>query len=302
MTKKIVTHSGGYHADDVFACATLALYFEKENEPYRIIRSRDAAVIADADILVDIGQKYDPDTSRFDHHQTEGAGTRENGIPYAAFGLVWKHYGTRVTEDTAITERIDQKLVQAIDAPDNGVDITKNLVKDVSPYYLHNVLQTFAPTWEEDGDMDKAFQEALSFAKEILNREIAIVRANIKAELIVDDYYQKSNRKQIVLIDEHVFERGFLVANMVDHNEVQLIVFKHRSGNWHVAVCRDSLASFTPRINLPKEWGGLPQEELRAVTKVPDATFCHPKLFLCGATSKEGALALAEQALFLTKN
>ena len=84
---KIVTHNDRFHADDVCTMAILRIYFgEKITE---VIRTRNEQIIQSADIVFDVGHIYNPDTNRFDHHQTEGAGKRDNGIPYAACGLVW---------------------------------------------------------------------------------------------------------------------------------------------------------------------------------------------------------------------
>ncbi|MEK7669330.1 MAG: MYG1 family protein [Patescibacteria group bacterium] len=41
----VVTHSGSFHADDVFACATISLWAEKNNLRLKIIRDRDEKII-----------------------------------------------------------------------------------------------------------------------------------------------------------------------------------------------------------------------------------------------------------------
>ena len=79
--KRIITHNGGFHTDDVFAVATLLIFLgEEETE---VIRSRDPEIIKTGDFVVDTGFIYDPEKNLFDHHQIEGAGERGNGIPYA---------------------------------------------------------------------------------------------------------------------------------------------------------------------------------------------------------------------------
>ena len=86
----IITHSGSFHPDDCFAVATLLIYLESQPLPAVVKRTRDAKVIKTGDFVVDVGNVYDPSKDRFDHHQEGGAGIRDNGIPYASFGLVWK--------------------------------------------------------------------------------------------------------------------------------------------------------------------------------------------------------------------
>ena len=72
------THGGKFHADDVFS-ATLLLYLNPE-----IVITRGNRVPENfAGIVFDIGR------GRYDHHQKDSR-VRENGVPYAAFGLLWE--------------------------------------------------------------------------------------------------------------------------------------------------------------------------------------------------------------------
>ena len=71
------THSGKFHADDVFSSALL-LYLNPE---ITILRGNKVPEDFDG-IVFDIGR------GRYDHHQKDSR-IRENGIPYAAFGLLW---------------------------------------------------------------------------------------------------------------------------------------------------------------------------------------------------------------------
>ena len=57
--KKLVTHNGSFHADDVFACALLALVLENEDEKFEVIRTRDEKIIKEGDFVFDVGGIYD---------------------------------------------------------------------------------------------------------------------------------------------------------------------------------------------------------------------------------------------------
>ncbi len=96
---KASTHDGRFHADEIFALAVLNLFYPD----LEIVRSRDEGVYKNADIIVDVGHVYEPDNLIFDHHQRSFALKRESGIPYASFGLVWKHYGDVVVEKQCIS-------------------------------------------------------------------------------------------------------------------------------------------------------------------------------------------------------
>lgn len=67
---------------------------------------------------------YDIGFGAFDHHQKGGNGVRENGVPYAACGLIWKEFGHKIVADTCNPELvwnlIDRDLIQGVDATDTG--------------------------------------------------------------------------------------------------------------------------------------------------------------------------------------
>jgi len=72
---KIATHSGFFHADEVFAIAVLKLYFQKQSKDIEVVRTRNLETIASCDIAVDVGGGYDPDKDTYDHHQKEKPGS-----------------------------------------------------------------------------------------------------------------------------------------------------------------------------------------------------------------------------------
>ena len=90
----LVTHSGTFHLDDTFAYAVLrlALGLGEADRDHTLVRTRDEAVIAQADLAWDVEAVYDPAAGRFDHHQ-RGAPVRQDGTPLSAAGLVWRHHG-----------------------------------------------------------------------------------------------------------------------------------------------------------------------------------------------------------------
>ncbi|MES2930383.1 MAG: MYG1 family protein [Patescibacteria group bacterium] len=291
FTKKkiLATHNGTFHADDIFATATLSILLD---DNVKIIRTRDEKIIAQADYVYDVGSEYDPSRNRFDHHQEGGAGKRENGIPYAAFGLVWKAYGEKVSGSAEIATKIDESLVQAIDAHDNGVDLYTLKGEMVAPYLIENMFDAFHPTWTEEEEYDKPFMEVVEIAKRFLRRAIIRARDSVRAKAFIQKAYDEASDKRIIVLEGNYPWQGTLM----DYPE-PLYVVCTKASMWRVICVRKEKKSFENRKSLPQEWAGKRDEEMARISGVPDATFCHNGRFLAVARSKEGALALAQKAL-----
>src|SRR3989344_7590830 len=193
LKKILVTHNGSFHTDDVFACAALSLLLEREKVPFEIIRTRDEGVIAKADYVFDVGGVYDAEQNRFDHHQPGGAGKRENGIEYSSFGLVWRKFGEKLCGSSKVADVVDKKLVQPIDAADNGIDLIE-LKGEVKPYFIQDFFKALRPSWKKnsEGMLLKGFLECAEIAKKVLVHEISQASDRSEAVGIVSRIYQST--------------------------------------------------------------------------------------------------------------
>lgn len=63
MNKTVATHSGAFHADEIFAVATLMLALKKEE--VFVVRTRDPKTYEKADFVIDVGGVYDPKNGPF---------------------------------------------------------------------------------------------------------------------------------------------------------------------------------------------------------------------------------------------
>lgn len=287
---KIITHSGGFHSDELFACATLSVL---HNGDIEIVRSRDPEVWATGDYVLDVGGVYDPALMRFDHHQEGGAGARENGIPYSSFGLIWKHYGEKVAGSHYAAQNIDEHLVQPIDAGDNGVE-TFSVVGPAAPYLLQDVVSSFSPTWNEERTVEDGFFAALEIAKKILDRALVRARSNEEGKRLAEEAYQRAEDKRIIILDgRYPWHEAFS-----SHTEPLYAITPEREGiNWRVEAVRSDPHTFRNRKDLPEMWAGKRGQELADITGVPNAVFCHNKRFIAVAGSQDGAVALAKLAV-----
>lgn len=291
IMKKIVTHNGVFHADDVFAMATLQLYFG--GEELEVIRTRDEEIIKTGDWVFDVGGIYDPTKRRFDHHQP-GAPVRENGIPYAAFGLVWKQVGEDVAGSKEVAEKIDENLAQPIDANDNGVSLYDVNEFGVAPLELSAIIKKIMnPVWGSDEDYDKQFLQAVAMAKTVLERSIKHAKAKLEMVEFVEQVYKAAIDKMVLVFDKSVSSRL-----LVKHEDVLAVVFPDDpavSSNWIVVAIPKAETGFEVRFTFPSEWGGLRNEELTKVSGIGDAIFCHKNCHLLITKSKESAVAAAEK-------
>ena len=154
----VLTHAGKFHADDVFAAALLRIL-----KPGVEIR-RVYQVPEDFTGLV-----FDIGWGEFDHHQS-GAPVRENGVPYAAFGLLWREFGASILGRTE-AQRLDERFIQPIDLDDNtGCGGA-----------LPDLIADFTPLWDSGADPDQRFLEAVELAQKVLQNRLDSVLATVPA-------------------------------------------------------------------------------------------------------------------------
>lgn len=292
--KKLITHEGSFHADDIFAAATILILLENKNEAFEIIRTRDEEIIKTGDYVFDVGGTYDAGINRFDHHQTGGAGQRENGIEYSSFGLVWKKFGEEICGKEEVRDFIDKMLVEQIDAIDNGINVFKPITTHIFNYDISAVIASFLPAWGEK-DSPEFFNNAVKFAKRVLEKEIKQIKSLFEVKYLINQAYKKSKNKKLLILDTDI-PRYLINIAINEYKNLFFIVFPDKK-NWKVFAVRKKAGTFENKKNLPKPWAGLRDEELQKITGVADAVFCHRALFMVVAKSKEGAIKLAQIAV-----
>lgn len=297
--KIIVTHDGSFHADDVFACATLGLYLKKNNIPYRIVRTRDEALISRADYVIDVGGKYNHTIHHYDHHQSDGAGVRSNDIPYAAFGLIWKHYGVSLCGgDDEISMDIDRRIVQPIDASDNGLDLCSSYTYGVSPITIQNVLHWISCKTENN---DLSFKKVTRWAQKILTNVIHEKTKDYETMKRIVSEFSQQQGSSVVTLTQDGYNRQIIWQALLPREEAKdllFVVYKNSDNKkWNVLAMRKEACSFENRKSLPQAWAGKRGQEFADMTGVSDAIFCHHSLFLAAAGSQLGAEKLANIAV-----
>jgi len=215
-------------------------------------------------------------------------GKRPNGISYAAFGLVWKTYGSQIT---SVWQDIDDHFVTPIDAHDNGEKIFEPNDPDVLPVEAAYIVSLFNPTWKEtQEESDKRFRKLVTAASEVLLRVIKKFEDKVEGHMQVEMAYEAARHKEIIVLEQYLPWSGVLKRK----DDTVYVVYP-QADSWRVQAVEAE--KFMPRKPFPVTWRGLESNAMREVSQVSDALFAHPKGFLVGAKSRDGAIALAKKAL-----
>lgn len=291
MKQTVVTHSGGFHADDVFAVAAFQLLLGKEK--VEVVRTRDDEVIAQGDYVVDVGGEYNHERKRYDHHQP-GAPVRDNGIPYAGFGLMWRHYGAEICDSVEVAKKIEEKLCFPIDLCDNAISVWEYGIHDIPPLEWDDILQAWRAEPSADEDMDEQFQKAVAFAREYLKRIIQRGKVKLVLQQKAVALYENTSEHSILVSDEYVPRSEF-----VQYDDVNIVVFPRSldvESGWVAVAVQINESDFATRVRFPGSWAGLTDEALAAVSSISDARFCHKDRYMFIADSKESAIKAAQLA------
>ena len=276
---KAFTHGGKFHADDVFSAALL-LYLNPE-----IQISRGNQVPEDFDgIVFDIGR------GAYDHHQKDSR-IRENGVPYAAFGLLWEALGAEILgEELALS--FDETFVQPLDNNDNTGEKNE----------LASLIGNFNPAWDAEGGTDEAFFQAVSVAGMILENKFERCRGNERADRRVEEILAEQERaikageipaenRQILILPEFVPCQKHL-----SETEIAFVIFPSNRGGYCIQPQKREY-SLNYKSSFPSAWLGLENEELEATSGIAGAVFCHKGGFLMTTETLEEAVQAAKISL-----
>ena len=266
---KAFTHGGKFHADDVFSSALL-LYINPE-----IVISRGNKVPEDFDgIVFDIGR------GRYDHHQKDSR-VRENGVPYAAFGLLWEVLGKEILGEE-LAEKMDESFIQPLDINDNTGEKNE----------LATLIGNFNPPWDAKGGSDEAFFQAVSVAGMILENKFERYRGNARADQLVEHVLEEHNPKDRIL----VLPEFIPCQKALAETEIAFVIFPSNRGGYCIQPQKREY-SMNYKCSFPSQWLGLEGEELVKETGLSSAVFCHKGGFLMTVGELEDAKAACKKAL-----
>lgn len=295
-----VTHPAPHHGDETVALAILSV-IEGRVDVYRTRNPKEIEeAAASGAYIVDVGGVYDPASNRFDHHQRDFSGVREDETKYSSAGLLWKEYGAdacialtgcNLQQAQAAAEKVDEMLISGIDAADYGVRAEGQMSVSLAISVLN-------PNWDESAD-DAAFVEACQLAYLVLTRTIKSCVAQVKGRDAVEEAIRASE-DGIMVLPQFIggWIQTVLTTTEPKASNILYGVFRNLQGQWNCqAIPPSAEAPQEQRKPLPEAWRGLSDAALAEATGVEDAVFCHAGGFICGARSKKAALELAKAAV-----
>lgn len=333
--KQIATHNGTFHCDEV-----LAVHLLRQTAAYRdatIVRSRDEAVLASADIVVDVGGVYDGNTHKFDHHQRGFAETfakegRRTRTKLSSAGLVYKHFGKEVVRNVvekeekvaALSEeelekvylKVYDSFVEAVDAIDNGIPMFDT---DVPPQYesgtdLGARVGHLNASWNEPSTseiQDANFAKAVAMVgPEFDGCVLQIAKSWLPARTIVSKAmsarFSDDEEGRILVLREwapwkdHLFTIEEEEAASGAKRPVQYVVYQDMTGgSWRVQCVPVRKASFTSRHPLPEPWRGARDDSLSVLAKIEGCIFVHASGFIGGNKTFDGAMEMVRKSLVM---
>ncbi len=278
------THDGTFHADEITACALLLLFDLIDED--KIIRTRDLHLLSTCEYVCDVGGIYSPENKLFDHHQADYQG------PLSSAGMILKYLLNNQILKPNEYDFFNNSLVMGVDAHDNGKD-------PLIPGYcsFSHVVSNFTPIHYEctPEEQNQAFRQALRFVLDHLRRSWERFKYTQSCREIVAECMQKYQECLI-------FERNlpwleiFFELNGAQHPA--LFVIMPSDNHWKLRGIPPTYQDrMQVRLPQPKEWAGLLDEDLKRVSGISGAIFCHKGRFISVWETREDALKALEYTL-----
>ncbi len=284
VSRSFGTHDGSFHADEVTACALLLLFGQIDRD--KIIRTRDVDKLAKCEYVCDVGGIYDPKIKRFDHHQSDYRGHLSSA------GMVWEYLNAQGIVNDSLYQYFNNSLLFGVDAIDNGRDFP--LLGHCS---FSQVISNFVPVaYDVDREvMEKAFNEALDFVLGHISR--------LRERFLYIHACQEKVAKRMAqgghaLVFDEAMPWMDSFFDLGGEKHPALFVIMPSGEHWKLrGIPPSNEQKMLVRMALPEEWAGLIDDELKRVSGIPGAIFCHKGRFISVWETKEDAFEALDYTL-----
>ncbi|MBJ7450021.1 MAG: MYG1 family protein [Parachlamydiales bacterium] len=289
ITRSVATHNGPFHADEVTACALLIMYGLVDKD--KIVRTRDPKKIQQCEYVCDVGGTYSPKDKLFDHHQAEYTGLMSSA------GMVLSYLHETKVIDDKLYRFFNNALIIGVDDHDNG------RVKPVAGYCsFSHIIANYTPI-EQDASEDvenAAFNFALDFVLDYLKKLVSRYEYNRNCKAIVEQVMKNSNEYMFFEKNIPWLESFF---DLDGEKHPALFVVMPAGHHWKLRGVPPSYENrMQVRCPLPENWAGLLEGDLKKISGIPGAIFCHKGRFISVWETKEDAMKAMDYTLKLYKD
>lgn len=278
------THHGSFHADEVTACALLILFGLVDED--KIVRTRDRERLNQCEYVCDVGGIYDPALKLFDHHQVEYTGRLSSA------GMILLYLKDQGILSEGEYHLFNNHVIIGVDDHDNGLDPQ---ILGVTTY--SHVITNFAPIHYDASpeEQDAAFYEALDFVKGHLRRMWDRYLYAHSCKALVAEVMK--NQENYLLFEQAIpWMDSFFELDGKDHPAKFIIMPSGR--HWKLRGIPPSADDkMEVRLALPQEWAGHLENDLKDISGIPGAIFCHKGRFISVWETKEDAFKALEYTM-----
>lgn len=290
LSMKIGTHSGTFHADDVLAVALLRTFLDPDA---RVVRTRDAAVLAACDVVVDVGGEYDPATRRFDHHQGSYQG------PMSSAGMVLGWLEEEGVVSTGLATHLRHRAIDYVDAVDTGRQAPSLDVPCVA-----RIVESIGQGWDTPEEFHAAFMAAVGvgqlLVKGLRSQHERVEEARAVVNASMSDAVE-AGRSVVFLPGYFPWKTVYFENGGVDH-PTDYVMFPSEDHTWKVVAIPPRPGCFDQKRPLPESWAGKLGDELSAAAGVEGGVFCHKNRFIAVFKTREAAVeALSRFGLYAAR-
>jgi len=196
-----------------------------------------------------------------------------------------------------VHKEIDGTIISPIDARDNGQHlwVDDSMLYGVVPVTLQDCIADFNRS--DPVENDRQFLKAVDLALEVLKNAITRISGRLLGELDVETWLEDPSlypEPEIFVMPEFRPWQKIVITNPV----IRFVIFPTQQGDgFNIQAVPKTLSSFELKCRLREDLGGLPVEELKKISGIPDIVFVHKAGFIGGCESIDGCVQLARLSM-----
>ncbi len=218
---KIITHSGRFHADEIFAVALLGLFYKTDIKRKTTVSSGE---LNDKNIIIiDIGNNYSEELNNYDHHH--------NSDIEASNVLVLN--SKLIPFPNEIKLLLYEKIFSEISNIDRGICEKKDIL-------------TFNQIINKFNFLKKSFYIAAEFAKNIIESNLSEIKQFVKTEEMIKT---SSEINGFLLFDNQLIPTGWREITKQLNLTVKGIITPNNRGGWQIVSFNSDIFPIPPNSN-----------------------------------------------------